>query len=100
MESDRIFFRGLIAAAFLGHDMQELRAFQVAHVLQCADKPHDIVTIDRPDVVKAQLFEQCARHNHAFNMFFGTLEQFFNWRYAGEDLFSAFAQRRVKFTGK
>lgn len=48
MESDRIFFRGLITAAFLGHDMQELRAFQVTHVLQCADKPHDIVTIDGP----------------------------------------------------
>ncbi len=31
--------------------------------------------IDRPDVVKAQ-FRIAFRHNHAFNMFFGTLEQF------------------------
>lgn len=43
-----------------GHDMQELRAFQVAHVLQRGDKPQHIVTVNRADVVKAQLFKQRA----------------------------------------
>lgn len=70
-----------------GHDMQELRAFQVAHVLQRGDKPQHIVTVNRADVVKAQLFKQRAVHYHAFNMFFGTFEQLFNWRNARENFF-------------
>lgn len=60
------------------HDMQELRAFQVAHVLKRGDKPQHIVTVHRADVVKAQLFKQRAVHYHAFNMFFGAFEQLFN----------------------
>lgn len=67
--------------------MQELRAFQVAHVLQRGDKPQHIVTVNRADVVKAQLFKQRAVHYHAFNMFFGTFEQLFNGRNARENFF-------------
>ena len=100
MEGDWVFFCRFITTTFFGHDMQELRAFQVAHVLQRGDKPQHIVTVNRADVVKAQLFKQRARHYHAFNMFFGTFEQLFNWRNARENFFPAFAQRRVKLTGK
>ena len=100
MEGNRIFFGGLIAAPFFGHDVQELRAFQVAHVFQRIDQTEHIVAVDRADVVKAQLFKQRAWHDHAFDMFFGTLEQFFNRRHAGEHFFSTFAQRRVELAGK
>jgi hypothetical protein len=72
VEGDRVFFRRLIAAAFFGHDMQELRAFQVAHVLQRIDQTQYVVAVHRANVVKAQLFKQRARHHHAFDMFFGT----------------------------
>lgn len=65
--------------------MQELRPFQVAHILQCIDQTQHIVAIYRADVVKAHLFKQRAGHHHTFNMLFGTLKQFFNRRYAGED---------------
>jgi len=33
-------------------------------------------------------------------MFLGAFEQLFNRRYAREDLFAAFAQRGVEFSGK
>ena len=80
--------------------MQELRAFQVAHVFQRIDQPQYVVAVHRPDVVKAQLFKQRARHHHAFDMFFGTLEQLFNRRHAGEDFFTAFTQRGVELSGE
>lgn len=66
--------------------MQELRALQVAHVLQGADQTEHIVAIHRADVVKAQLFKQRPVHHHAFDMLFGPLKQLFNRRYAGKDL--------------
>ncbi|MNC56758.1 hypothetical protein D3C75_1063770 [compost metagenome] len=50
----------------------------------------------RANVVKAQLFKQRAGDYHAFEVFFGTLEQFFDRRYAGEHLLAAFAQRGVE----
>ena len=100
VESDRVFLGGLIAAAFFGHNMQELRALQVAHVLQGADQTEHIVAIHRADVVKAQLFKQRPRHHHAFDMLFGPLKQLFNRRYAGKDLFAAFAQGGVELTGE
>ena len=91
MEGDWIFFCRFVTTTFFGHDMQELRAFQVAHVLKRGNKPQHIVTVNRADVVKAQLFKQRAWYYHAFNMFFGTFEQLFNGRNAGEYFFPAFA---------
>ena len=100
VEGNRVFFGGLIAAAFFGHDMQELRTFQVAHVLQRVNQTDNIVAVHRPNVVKAQLFKQRPRNHHPFDMFLGAFEQLFNRRYAREDLFAAFAQRGVEFSGK
>ncbi len=62
-EGDRVFLGGLIAAAFFGHNMQEL-GLQVAHVLQRADQTEHVMAIHRANVVKAQLFKQRARHHH------------------------------------
>ena len=80
--------------------MQELRAFQVAHVLQRADQTEHVMAIHRANVVKAQLFKQRARHHHPFDMLFGTLKQLFNRRHPGEDLFAPFAQGGVELTGE
>lgn len=65
--------------------MQELRAFQVTHVFQRGDKPQNVMPVHRTNIVKAQLFKQRTRHDHAFDVFFGAFKQFFDWRYAGED---------------
>ena len=100
VEGDGIFFRRFISTAFFGHDVQELRPFQVAHILQRIDQTQYIVAIYRADVVKAHLFKQRAGHHHTFNMFFGTLKQFFNRRYAGEDFFAAFTQRGIQLAGQ
>ncbi len=56
---------------------------------------HDIVTIDRPDVVKAQLFEQCLGTTMR-NMFFGTLEQPLLLAGTPENTFFPPSRRRVK----
>ena len=92
VEGDRIFFRRFVTTPFFGHDMQELRAFQVAHVFKRRHQAQHIVAVHRANIVKAQLFEQRTRHDHAFDVFFGTLKQLFNRRYAGEDFFTAFTQ--------
>ena len=97
MERNRIFFRRLVATTFFGHDVQELWTFEIAHVLKRGDKPQHVVTVHRTNIVKAQLFKQSTRHNHAFDVLFGTFEQFFNRWYTGEHFLPAFAQRGVEF---
>ena len=52
--------------ALFGHDMDQARAFRhVADILQHRDQRIEIVAIDRPDIVEAQLLEQGAAHRHA-----------------------------------
>ena len=80
--------------------MQELRTFQVAHILQRIYQTDNIMTVHRPNVVKAQLFKQGPWNHHPFDMFLGAFEQLFNRRHAREDLFAAFAQRGVEFAGE
>ena len=92
VEGDRIFLRRFVTTPFFGHDMQELRAFQVAHVFKRRHQTQHIVAVHRADIIKAQLFEQRTRYDHAFDVFFGTLKQLFDRRYAGEDFFTAFTQ--------
>lgn len=62
--------------AFLGDDMQELRALEVTHVAQRGDQGGQVVTVDRADVIPAQLFEQGAGNQHALGVFFGTTGNF------------------------
>ncbi len=100
VEGDRIFFRRFVASAFFGHDVQELRAFQVTHVFQRGDQPQHVMSIHRTNVVKAQLFKQRARHDHAFDVLFGAFQQLFDRGYAREDFFAAFAQAGVELTGE
>ena len=85
-----------IALAFFGHDMKELRPFQVTHVLQCFDQLFDIMAVYRADVIKAQLLKQGAGNNHALEVFFGSPDQLFDRRRSGQDLLAAFADRGIE----
>ena len=58
------------------------------------------MSVDRPDIIKAQLFKERARYHHAFDVLFGFLQQIFDRRQAGEDFFTALAQRGVELAGK
>jgi hypothetical protein len=63
---------GGIALALLRHDMEQHRAFLgVADILQHRDQMVEIVTVDRADIVKAQLLEQRAPGRHAAGIFLG-----------------------------
>ena len=68
----------LVALALLGDHVQELRALEVANVLQRGDQRVEVVAVDGADVVEAELLEQRGRHHHALGMLleaFGQLEQ-------------------------
>ena len=69
---DRVGLRGRIALALLGHDVQQLRALAVAHVVQRRDERADVMAVHRPDVVEAHLLEQGARQHHALGVDFRT----------------------------
>ena len=68
MVADRIGLGELVAVALLRHDVQELRAFQVAQVLERRDQRIEVVAVDRADVVEAELLEDRARHDHALGV--------------------------------
>ena len=54
-------FGGCVALALLRHDVDEDRTrLGIAYVAQHGQQVVEIVTVDRSDVVKAKLFEQCA----------------------------------------
>ncbi len=65
-------FGGRIAFALLGDDMHQHRpARHVAHVLEHRQQVVEIVAVDRPDVVEAELLEQGAAGEKAAAVFLG-----------------------------
>ncbi len=61
-----------IALALLGHHVHEHRAvLHVAHILQDRQKMVEIVAVDRPDVVEAELLEQGAAGPEIAAVFLG-----------------------------
>ena len=63
-------FRRGVTLALLGHDMNQDRAvLGVAHVLQDRQKVFEIVAVDRPDIVEAELVEQRAAGEEAAREF-------------------------------
>ena len=69
---NRIVFGALVTATFSGQYMQKLRALPIFHFVQRIDEQIDVVTINGPDVIEAQLFPHRARQNHAFRVRFPT----------------------------
>ncbi|MNE00106.1 hypothetical protein D3C80_925030 [compost metagenome] len=58
------------------------------------------MAVDRADVVPAQLFEQRARHQHAFGVLLGAAGDFPGARQARQHFLAAFAHARVGAAGK
>jgi hypothetical protein len=73
--ADRVGLGELVAVALLGDDVEELRAFQVAQVLERRDQRIEVVAVDRADVVEAELLEDRARHDHALGVLLEALGQ-------------------------
>ena len=63
-------FRRAVAVTLFGDDMDQARAFRhIAHILEHRDQRLEIVAIDGPDIVEAQLLEQRPAHRHAAGIF-------------------------------
>jgi hypothetical protein len=73
---DRVGFGQLVALALLGDDVEELRALQLAQVLQRRDQGVEVVAVDRADVVEAEFLEQRARRDHALDMLLDAVGEF------------------------
>ena len=65
----RIIFCRLIALSLFGNHVYQLQTADFFYILQQRDQSLNIMTINRTDIVKAQLLKQSTRHNHALNMF-------------------------------
>ena len=86
----------LIALAFAGDHVQELRSLQMLDVFQCGNQRVEVVTVDGTDVVKAKLFKQSRRHHHAFGLLFKTASQVKQRRRIFQDLLAHFFGGRIK----
>ena len=65
---------GRVALALLGDDMHQNRpARHIADVFEHRQQVVEIVTVDRPDVIKAELLEQSAAGEKAAPVFLGAL---------------------------
>ena len=66
-------FGRAVALALLSDDMDQAGALGgIAHVFQHRHEMVEIMPVDRPDVIKAELFEQRAAHGEAAREFVGT----------------------------
>ncbi len=97
---NRIVLGQLVALAFFGHHVQELRPTvglqQVADVLQRGDQRVQVVTVDGADVVEAELLEQRGGHHHALGLLFEPLGQFEQGRRALEHRLAHIFRRGVE----
>ena len=69
---NRVGLGQLVALAFFGHDMQELRAraggHQMPDVFQRGNQRLQIMAVNRADVVEAKVLKQRGGHDHALGM--------------------------------
>ena len=90
-----------IALALLGHHVHEHRtALHVAHILQDRQQMVEIVAVDRPDVIEAELLEQGAAGPEAAAVFLGAprlvVEEL---RQPARELLGGVAQRAIGLAG-
>ena len=95
MPLDRILLRRVVTLALPGDHVQQLRPFEVAHVAQVRDQRLDVVAVDRPDEIEAELFEQRAGQHHALHHFFGAARELPHGGHLLEDLLAARPQRGI-----
>ena len=76
MIEHRIGLGEFVSLAFACNDVQKLRAFERAYVAQRRYQRIQIVAIYGTDVVEAELLEQGAGRDHAFDVLLGSLCEF------------------------
>ena len=94
--------RRAVALALLRHDVNQDRAgFHVADVLQNRQQMVEVVTVDRADIVEAELFEQrAAVHHEAAGIFLDAVGAVGDdLRQPLVDLLGSLAQRAVGLAG-
>jgi len=96
MPLDRVGFRGRVAFALARHDVQQLRPFQVAHVLERRDERVQVVAVDGSDIVEAHLLEDGAGQDHALHMRLGAAREFPDRRHLAQNLLASLAQARIQ----
>ena len=94
--SNGVGFGQLVAVAFFGDHMQELRALEVAQVFQGGDERFQIVPVNRAHIVEAEFFKQRGRYNHAFGLFFQPFGQLKQWRGIAQHLLAHIFGRRIE----
>ncbi len=94
--SNRVGFGQLVALAFFGHHVQELRPRQAPDVLQHRDQGVEVVAVDRSDVVEAKFFEQGDRQHQALGPFFEPPRQLQQRRRHAQHLLAHLFGGRVK----
>ena len=86
-----------VALALLGHDVDQDRpVLRVPHILENRQQVIEIVTVDRADIVKAELLEQRAAGPERAGIFLGALRLLVNrLRQIAGELLAHLAQRPV-----
>ena len=75
MIGDRVVFGELVALPLARDDVQELRALQLLDVGERRHERIEVVAVDRPDVVEAELFEKRRRRHHALHVLLGAARE-------------------------
>ena len=100
MPLDRVRFGRCIALALACDDVQKLRPPKLFDILESGDQRLDVVTVHRPDVVEAHLFEQGAGKHHALQVLFGAAREFPHRGHLSQHLLAAFAQVGIHAAGQ
>ncbi len=96
----RIVFRRLVTAAFLGRNMQKLRARQFPDIAKCGHQGIQIVPIDGTNIVEAEFLEQRARSDHALDMLLGTFGELQHGGYHTQHFFTGPTHGGIEAPGK
>ena len=97
--ADGVALRRGKAFAFHGTNVQELRAFEISHDLERVHQLRQVMTIEWPNIVPAQLFEHGAGCHHARHRFFCLFSQIPGAANMLKDLFGALPQCGVGLAG-
>ena len=74
------FFGRPVTLALLCDDVDQTRPFGgIANVFENWNQVIHIMPVDRPDVIKAELFEKCTAHRHTAREFVSLFQTFVNW---------------------
>ena len=86
------FFGIFVAFSFLGHDMEELRSWDILQISERLREPDDIMSIDWSEIAKMERFKQVTiLHEYSLESLFRVFEEFFCRRAEFSCLFKKFS---------